>query len=264
MRDIIGLTGTLELRDVFDILVVAAVFYVIFSMLRGTRSSVALRGMVTILLCSVIVYFLARVFRLTALLLMFESFWVVVVLVFIIVFQQDFRRSLTQIGQMRAFRRFFTPSGQYLDTLIDAIDIMSKRRTGVLVAFERRNPLRVYAENGTVIDARITGRLLQTIFTNYTPLHDGAVIVRDERIVAASCWLPNSDDETLSKDLGTRHRAALGLAEETDAVVVVVSEETGIISMALDGRLRRGLSAEELREALASALGVESEEDNNG
>jgi diadenylate cyclase len=243
---------------------VAGIFYFIFSMLRETRSGVALRGMIIILLSSVVVYFLARILQLNALLLLLESFWVVAVLLFIIVFQQDFRRSLTRVGQMRLFRHLFTRGGRFLDETVAALEAMSKRRVGAIVAFERRNSLRVFSDNGTAIDARISAELLRTIFTSYTPLHDGAVIVRDERVVAAGCILPLSADETLGKDLGTRHRAALGLSEETDAIVVVVSEETGIISMAAEGQLKRGLKIDELRGALVKALDIELKEDRNG
>jgi len=236
---------------------VALVFYFIFLMLRESRAAVALRGMIAILVGSLLIYFCAFAFGLTALRVVFNRFWVVVILMFIIVFQQDFRRALTQVGQMRIFRRLFMQGGQHLDEVVEAVRNMAKRRVGAIVAFERRNSLRVFAETGTRVDAHVTAELLRTIFTAYSPLHDGAVIVRDERLVAAGCILPLSADDSLSKDLGTRHRAALGLSEESDAVVVVVSEETGIVSLAVHGALRRGLSAEELREALIAELELE-------
>jgi len=258
MFEILSMIKSMGWRDAIDILLVAVVFHMIFLMLRESRSAVALRGLVTILIGSLLVYFLAFVFDLTALLAVFRSFWVVVVLLFIIVFQHDFRRSLTQVGQLRVFRHLFTQTGRYLDDVVEAVKTMAKRRVGAIIAFERRNSLKVFADTGTRVDASVSVELLRTIFTAYSPLHDGAVIVRDERILAAGCILPLSTDGSLSKDLGTRHRAALGLTEETDAVVVVVSEETGIVSLASNGKLRRGLSAEELREALVKELDIEA------
>ena len=257
MREILSMVEAMQIVDVVDILLVAAVFYLIFLMLRQSRSAVALRGLITILVGSLMVYAVAFMLGLTALKAVFTNFWVVVVLLFIVVFQHDFRRSLTLVGQLRIFRRLFSPSGQYLDEVVEAARTMAKRRVGAILAFERRNSLREYTDTGTRMDAHITAELLRTIFTAYSPLHDGAVIVRDERIVAAGCILPLSTDATLSKDLGTRHRAALGLCEETDAVVVVISEETGIVSLAAQERLRRGLSPEELREALVRELELE-------
>lgn len=263
MRELIGLFGAIQIRDVVDILLVAGFFYLIFSMLRETRSAAALRGLVTVLVGSLLAYFLARLFSLKALLLLFEVFWVVVVLVFIIVFQHDFRRSLTQIGQLRMFRQLFTRSGQYLDEVVSAVGIMSRRRVGALMAFERRNALRVYSETGTRVDARVTAEFIRTIFTAHTPLHDGGVIICDAQVLAAGCLFPLSQDTSINKELGTRHRAALGLSEESDAVVVVVSEETGIITTAVHGVLKRGLSVDELRDFLISELDVKPEEDAN-
>jgi len=131
---------------------------------------------------------------------------------------------------------------------------------GALIAIERRNPLRVYAGTGTTLDASITEELIRTVFTHLTPLHDGAMIIRNGRIEAAGCILPLTDSLDLSRDLGTRHRAALGLSEETDAVVIVVSEETGTISLAFGGNLNRGQNSEKLREQLTTLLNLKSEE----
>lgn len=264
MSEVWGLIRTVQIRDIFDILIVAGIFYAIFSMMRETRSAVALRGMILILIGTFIIYFIARLLTLNALLLMFETFWVVVILVFIIVFQNELRRSLTRVGQMRVFRRFFTQSGRYMDDVTRAVDMMSKRRVGALIALERRNPLRVYAETGVQIDAKVTAELIRTIFTAYAPLHDGAIIIRDDRVVAAGCILPLVSDSSAGRGLGTRHRAALGLSEETDAVVVVVSEETGLISTAVAGELRRGWNTEELHDYLNETFEIDSEEGAHG
>jgi diadenylate cyclase len=247
------------LVDILDILIVAAVFYLLFSMLRETRSAVALQGLVTLLLFSFLVFFLAEIAHLNAVTLIFRSFWIVVVLVFIVAFQHEFKRALTNIGQIRLFRVFFTPGGEFLDELIRAVSMMAKQRMGTLIAIERVNSLRVYADTGIPMDSLVTAETLRTIFTRPSPLHDGAAIIRGDRIVAASCILPLSNNPTLGKELGTRHRAALGLSEETDAAVVLVSEETGVISLAFNGHLERRQTPESLRNTLSELLKIRSE-----
>jgi len=227
------------LLDLLDILVVAAIFYLLFSMLRETRSAVVLRGLVSILLFSFLVYFLAEAAQLNALTLIFRSFWIVVVLVFIVAFQHEFKKALTNVGQTRIFRVFFTQNVEFLDELVRAVSMLAKQRVGALIAIERLNALKVYCDTGIPMDALVTTELLRTVFTRPSPLHDGAIVIRNDRIVAASCILPLSGNPTLTKDLGTRHLAAVGLSVEADAAVVIVSEETGIISLAFNGRLER-------------------------
>jgi len=260
MREILDIFVPSSFVDVVDILIVAAIFYLLFSILRETRSAVALRGLVSLLIFSFLVYFLAETARLNAVTMIFRSFWIVVVLVFIVAFQHEFKRALTTIGQMRLFRVFFTQSVEFLDELIQAVTTMAKQRVGALIAIERLNSLKIYADTGIPLDAVVTSEMLRTIFARPSPLHDGAVIIRGDRIIAASCILPLSDNPTLSKELGTRHRAAVGLSEETDAAVIVVSEETGIVSLAVGGRLQRRQTPETLRAALVELLEIHSEE----
>jgi diadenylate cyclase len=187
--------------------------------------------------------------------LIFENFWIVVVLVFLIVFQNEFKKALTDVGQMRVFRPFFPRREiDILDQLLQAVKLMARDHVGALIVFERRNPLRSYTGTGTPLDAAVTAELVRTIFTPLAPLHDGALIVSGERLVAAGCILPLTDNPELSRELGTRHRAAIGVSEETDAVVVVVSEETGIISLVFDGRITRNLKPEQLRRDLERLL----------
>jgi diadenylate cyclase len=186
----------------------------------------------------------------------FENLWILIVLVFMMVFQNEFKKALTQVGQLRVFRVLFTQPGEHINEIIKAVKIMASRHVGALIAIERRNSLRVYAETGTQIDSMVQSELLRTIFTPYSPLHDGAVILSGDRLVAASCILPLTAATDISKDLGTRHRAALGLSEETDAIVIVVSEETGTVSLAIDGRLERPLTPEELKKHLETELGI--------
>jgi diadenylate cyclase len=256
MQALIRLIVSMKLPDFIDIAAVAALFYFIFSLLRGTRSSVALRGMITLLLGSFVVYFVARVAHLASLAMIFRNLWIVIVLVFVVVFQNEFKKALTDLGQLRVFRALFTPSGEHVNEIVKAVRVMSTRHVGAIIAMERRNVLRPYADTGTPVDALVQAELLRTIFTPYSPLHDGAVIVSGDRVVSAACILPLTGQPDLSKELGTRHRAAIGLSEETDALVVVVSEETGTISLAINGRLERQLTPEDLKKRLETEMNL--------
>jgi diadenylate cyclase len=261
VREVLSFITAMQLSDVLDILVVTSLVYIVLAILRGTRSSAAMRGMLGVLLLAFFIYTAARVLRLSATSLIFERFWIVIVLVFLIVFQNEFRKALTDMGQLRVFRRFLARGGVHIDELLQAVKTFSRQKIGALICIERRNPLKIYADTGTAVDALISSELLRTIFMTYSPLHDGAAIVRGDRIVAAGCILPLSDDPTLSKDLGTRHRAAIGLSEETDAIVIAVSEETGIISLAVHGKLERHHTHETLREAIQELIDVRREEE---
>lgn len=261
MDQSISVVKSMHFSDIVDILVVSWLIYVVLAILRQTRASSALRGLIGVVATCMLIYTISTVFNLTTTRLLFERFWIVIVLVFLILFQNEFRRALTEFGQVRVFRRFFAHGGLHLEELIKAVRTFSRQKVGALICIERRDSLRVYAETGTAIDGVVTNELLRTIFMTYSPLHDGAVVVRGDRIVAAGCILPLSDNPTLSKDLGTRHRAALGLSEETDAAVVIVSEETGIISLAVAGKLERHHTQETLREALQELINVSEEEE---
>ena len=255
-------SSSLTIIDLIDILLVSLLFYLLFSLLKGARSSVALRGLVTILFLSLLIYFLAMTLNLKATVLLIERFWLVAVLVFLIVFQHEFRRVLTEIGQMKIFRHLFSRNSGFLEEVLRSILVMSNRKIGALIVFERRNSLRVYADTGTAIDSEVNTEMIRTIFSPYAPLHDGAMIIRNDRIVAAGCILPLTSDPNVDKELGTRHRAAIGLTEENDSVAVAVSEETGIISLATRGELSRGESIESLRKKLEDLLDIKSEEEN--
>ena len=261
MLNLIGLIRGISLADAIDILMVAGLFYFIFHLLRGTRSNVALRGMITLLLASFLIYFLASTANLASLKMIFSKVWIVILLVFVIVFQNEFKKALTNLGQIRAFRVLFIQSGAHIEEIVKAVRAMSTRHVGALIAIERRNSLRPYAATGTPIDSLVQSEILRTIFTPYSPLHDGAVVIANDRLVAAACILPLTARQDLSNELGTRHRAAIGLSEETDAVVVVVSEETGAISLALDGHLERHLTAEALKRLLEGGLQLAEEAD---
>ena len=256
-----GLITTINFADILDILAVAALFFFIFSLLRGTRSHIALRGMITLLLTSFVIYFIASVSNLAALKMIFAKVWIVILLVFVIVFQNEFKKALTDLGQLRVFRALFSHSGVHVNEILKAVRVMSARHVGALIAVERRNSLRAYTETGTSIDGVVQAEVIRTIFTPYSPLHDGAVIISNDQITAAACILPLTFQPDLSKELGTRHRAAIGLSEETDAIVVVVSEETGAISLAINGHLERFLTPENLKKQLETELNITEEPD---
>ena len=252
----------MQVSDLLDILVVTALIYSVLRVVRETRSAAAMRGLLTLILAGVFLYVIARALNLVTTTILFERFWIVAILVFLIVFQNEFRKALTAFGQLQLFRRIFYTGGLELDELLKAVRTFSRQKIGALICIERRNPLRVYAESGTSIDAVVSTELLRTIFMTYSPLHDGAVIVRGNRIIAAGCILPLADNKREDrKTFGTRHLAALGLAEETDAAVIVVSEETGTISLALAGQLERHHTYESLKEALEDLVDVKREEE---
>lgn len=260
MQDLLNTIQSMQWSDGLDIALVAIFFYVIFSLLRETRSFVALMGFVVVIISSLLLFLVARTNNLKAMTLIFTHFWILGVLLFLIVFQNDFKKALTAIGQSRLFRAFLPRQTRYVDEVIRAATTLAKRKVGALIAFERRNPLKAYQTHGTTVDAEISSELIRTIFSPYTPLHDGALIIIGDRISAAACVLPTSDNPQLSRDLGTRHRAALGLSEETDAVVVVVSEETGQISLMIEGKLERNITPETLQHRLEKELDIVKEE----
>ena len=262
MYEALSFITAMQRHDVLDIMIVALMIYGVLAVIRETRSSTAMRGLIGVIIAGFLLYTLARGFHLVTTTLLFERSWIVIVLIFLIVFQNEFRKALTDIGQIHVLRRFFASGGLHIEELLKAVRAFSRQKVGALICIERRNPLRVYADTGTPVDAVITSELLRTVFMTYSPLHDGAVIVRGDRIVAAGCILPLTKAPGLSKDLGTRHRAAIGLSEETDAIVIVVSEETGIISLSIEGKLERHHTQETLREALQDLIDVKQEEEN--
>lgn len=256
----VSLTAGMTMRDVVDILMVALVFYLIFNMLRQSRSQTALRGLLIVLSTVFAFYMVTLLAELNATKALIQRLWVVIVLMFLIVFQSEFKKALTDYGRLPIFRRLFRAEPAPIEEIVKAAARLAEKKVGALVVIERENPLRAYIDTGTGLDSLVSAELLRTIFAMYTPLHDGAVIVRGNRIAAAGCLLPLSEQE-LSKDLGTRHRAAVGMTEETDAVVVVVSEETGTISLAVDGQLQRPETPDSLRDKLIDLFEIEEEAD---
>ena len=245
------------LVDLVDILIVAFLFYRLFAMIKGTRAAQMFVGLVFIVIASIV----AQWFRLNALNWIIGSLKTVWVILFVILFQPELRALLTHVGQNRLLRALIrVGGGGVLKEILGAVEDMSKERRGALIVVERDMGLRDYIETGTKLDAAVTKELLETIFTPHSPLHDGAVVIRGDQIAAAGCILPLSETPGLSPILGTRHRAALGLAEETDACVFVVSEETGAISIAHKGELKWNLDEGQLRSELAAIFNPRPEE----
>lgn len=243
-----GLNGLLE------ILILAVVFYYILLYFHGTRGAQVLSGLALLFLVLMVMTY---AFRLDTLNWLLQRFTVYLAIALLIIFQPEIRRALAELGKQHLF------SGTVLDrpladTIVRAVVMLAERKIGALIGIERAGGTRPIQESGVVMDSLVTPELLASIFYPHTPLHDGGVIIRADRIAAAGCMFPLSQREGLSKSLGTRHRAALGLSEESDAVVIVVSEETGTISVAFRGRLRRGLDEERLTRMLHAVLGRRS------
>ena len=231
-----------------DIALLSILIYRLLLLIRGTRAVQMFVGLLTIILLSITADWL-DLGGLKWLISNLKTVWVVA---FLILFQPELRRGLAQIGQSRFFARLVTGTRfAVLGEIVKAVEAMAEQRIGGLIVLERTMGLRNYVETGTRLDAAVSAEILLTIFTPHTTLHDGATIIHSDRVVAAGCILPLSQNPRLSQAIGTRHRAALGLAEETDAVIVVVSEETGAISIASDGRLIRRLDAGTLRSELS-------------
>lgn len=243
--------------DILDIIIVAFLFYRIYLLIKGTRALQMFIGLFLL----IIVSFIAQWLNFNALNWILSSLKTVWVIAFVILFQPELRKALTQLGQNRIIGMFLKVEGSStVSEIVKACLQLSQQGLGALIVIERDVGLRNYIETGTPLDARVTAELLVTIFTPPGPLHDGAVIVEKNRVVAAGCILPLSQNPRLTRSLGTRHRAGLGLSEETDAIVIIVSEETKMISLAIGGKLKRKLDINTLRNDLVSLIGIKSEE----
>jgi diadenylate cyclase len=237
----------MRLWDVLDILIVSFILYRVFLLIKGTRAVQMVFGLGVLLLALIF----SRWVGLFTLNWLVQSFMSQVVLVILVLFQPELRRALAHMGQNTLFSSLSSiESSKFLDEIVKAAVSLANRRIGALVVLERETDLRNIIDMGTPLEARVSKELLLSIFHPTSPLHDGAVVVQEGRIAAAGCFLPLSMSQSVAKELGTRHRAALGLTEETDAVVIVVSEETGTISMVQAGKLDRDLDAVTLRRAL--------------
>ena len=242
---------------IVEITVFAVLIYVGLRFLRETRGSGVIYGMTLVLVAMVLSKILIESFGLNSLRVAYDAISDSVVIGLIIVFHPEIRKAILHLGDAPIFSRFFRNDSKVVPRLLRAVARMSKERVGALIAIEREASLNELADNGITIDAELNSYLIESIFYPKSPLHDGGIVVRDERIVAASCLFPLSQSSDMDKRLGTRHRAALGLAEETDAIVIVVSEETGSISTAIAGKLNHGITLEQLEQELGAMLSLE-------
>lgn len=241
--------------NVIDIAVVAFVLYQLFILIKGTRAVQLLKGLVVLLIISN----LANFFNLYTVSWILDQIWKMLFVALPVVFQPELRRALEQIGRGKFFTKTnLLPNKQVRGGVIDQVvrcsQVLSKNRIGALIVFERVTGIQELVETGIKIDGFVSSEFLVNIFIPKTPLHDGAVIIADARVAAAGCLLPLSENPSLNKELGTRHRAAIGVTEQSDALALVVSEETGSVSVAMDGQLIRGLDEENLRSLLEREL----------
>lgn len=238
--------------DLVDIAIVSFLIYEFLKLIRGTRA--VQMGVGTLLI--VAMFFISRLAPLQTVNWLIRNMLVYVAFAAIVIFQSDIRRALAHFGQAPFFRYFNRQEAadETIEEIVVAATMLASQKVGAIIAVEREIGLRNYIESGIPLDATLTYDLLVTIFHPGSALHDGAVIIQENRVAAAACFLPLTVNPKISRELGTRHRAAIGLTEEGDAVAVIVSEETGYISLAIDGRIDRRLSPDELRERLRSLI----------
>ena len=235
-------------NDTVDIALVYYLFYRLLLIIKGTRAFQMLIGIGLL----VLVLVASQALEFHALNWIIFSFWSQIVLAVVILFQPEIRRTLARVGERRLFKSLSSvESSKFIEETVKAAVSMANKRIGALIVFERDSDLSTIVEMGTDLDAKVTKEILISIFLPYSPIHDGAAIIRDGRIVAAGCFLPLTLSSNLSKALGTRHRAAVGLTEESDAVVLVVSEETGEIAVVRDGMIEHNADASALRVMLS-------------
>ena len=240
------------LINIVDILVVAYIFYRIILLVKGTRAVKILIGILILLF----VTFLARdVVHLRTLSWLLENFWLAAVVIIAVVFQPEIRSALAQLGSQHWTKMFRMHEATFINEVVEAIKVLSSRKEGALIVIEKEIGLRDYLETGTKINAIVSEEIIISIFNKESPLHDGAIIIRDGIIVAAGCVLPlSSGDNKLTKSFGTRHSAGLGLSEETDAIVIIVSEESGKISIALNGKMTGDIDPDLLKQNLIDSF----------
>lgn len=249
------LPKAIAVTDIIEIAIIAFLFYYILVWVKNTRAWTLLKGILVILAFVL----LAAIFQMNTIIWIAEKTLSVAIIAIAVIFQPEMRKALESIGRHNFFIRLFNfegskNSGKFSDKtiteLVRACFEMGKVKTGALIVVEDEMPLTEYERTGIAVDAILTSQLLINIFEKNTPLHDGAVIVRGDRVVSATCYLPLSDSLNLSKDLGTRHRAAVGISEVSDSMTIVVSEETGRVSIAIGGELYRNLDADFLKNKL--------------
>ena len=250
----------LHMTDLIEILIIAVIIYYFLRWIKTTNAWAVLKGLVFLLLF----WLLASIFHLQAILWIFVNAVGVGITAIIIIFQPELRKVLEQLGQRELIPMLFGNSAadksmlneKDIDELVRGVYAMAKEKTGALIVIEQQIDMQKHIDTGIILDADISSGLLISIFEENKPLHDGAIIIRGRKIVAATCYLPLSHNMQLSKEMGTRHRAAVGISEETDSFTIVVSEQTGKVSIAKGGEIIRGISGDTLREKLMALIAV--------
>ncbi|MDD5424269.1 MAG: diadenylate cyclase CdaA [Candidatus Omnitrophica bacterium] len=236
-------------KPIIEIGIIWFVIYKLLAFIKGTRAVQVLRGIIII----AVIFLLTQQLRFDVINWIFTKLFALSVIAFLIVFQPELRSGLARIGREKVFGNILTEE-RTIDEVAKSVSILARKKIGAIIAIEREVSLEPYTESGVPLDSSITSELLNTIFMPNTPLHDGGVVIHGDRIIAAGCLFPLSQSPDISKLLGTRHRSAIGLSEETDSVCVVVSEETGVISVANAGKLTRDLDRERLINHLRALL----------
>ena len=245
----------IRVTDVVEMIILAVILYNLMLWIKNTRAWALLKGLLVLFAFILVAY----LFRMNTILWLADKTINLGIIAVVIIFQPELRRALEQLGRNKVLGFLVSDSGKVMDDrftdktmneIVRASFEMSRAKTGALIVIERKTPLAEYERTGIVVDGIVTSQLLLNIFEHNTPLHDGAVVIRGNRIVAATCYLPLSDNMTISKDLGTRHRAGVGISEVSDSITVIVSEETGNVSVAFEGDLKRGLDPDSLKEEL--------------
>lgn len=268
---LLSIIKTIQIRDIIDIIAIALIIFALFKFIRETRAVQLLKGFFVLL----VIYIVSSVFGFVMLSSLLRAFFEASVVIVAIIFQPEIRKALEQMGRNDTWSKYIKIFSRHGKTdewkkavrksIIDSADtaaLFSHSKTGALVVFERETMLSDIASTGTIIEAETSVALLGNIFFNKAPLHDGASIIRDGKLFAAGCILPLTDNKNVDINLGTRHRAALGISEQSDAVVLVVSEETGTISLAIDGILLRDFSRDSLVAKLEELLLDEYEDED--
>ena len=260
-KEFSSMLPTIKVMDIVDILVVAFLIYKVIMMVRSTSAARIAKSVLIILILAGVTQLL-NMYLLNYIL---DKILEIGLVALIVVFQPELRRMLEKLGSKNVREILSVKEEQreidrVIEQTVQACEIMAKERTGVLIVFERSIPLLEYQKSGTVVDACVSSELLRNLFFTKASLHDGAVIIRNDRIAAAGCVLPLTENHNISSDLGTRHRAGIGISEVSDAVVVIVSEETGTISVAISGMLKRHLAPQTLEKLLLNELAPQREE----
>lgn len=242
---------------VVDILIIASIIYTLLSLMRGTR---AMQMVLGILILFGSASLLVQLYPLTTLKWVIDKFYSSIIIIIVILFQEDIRQMLSRVGKKSFLGSSENISSQYiLDEITRAAAALAQARIGALIVIERNIILNRYIDVGTLLESKISKELLLAVFNPESPIHDGAVIIQQGRVAAAGCFLPLTRDTDIDSNFGTRHRAAIGISQETDAVVIAVSEERGTISLVIDGKVSRNLDPKELRKALRSLLSQATE-----